>query len=113
MERPSRMSTLPSRIIPQRRGDKSLYQFFLVDLEECQTFIGLVETELELSHSQAAERAFRNADHAYRAIVRFLAEAEQAQSRDEIERRISEVAATLDRLRLKLDLTDRADADPR
>jgi hypothetical protein len=103
------MSTLPSRIIPQRRGEKSLYEFFLMDLEECQTFIGLVETELQLSHTQAAERAFRNADHAYRALVRFLSQSEHAQSREEIERRISEVAAALDDLRLKLDLTDRAD----
>jgi hypothetical protein len=100
------MSTLPSRIIPQRRGDKSAHQFFLMDLEECQRFVGLVETELELSHSQAAERAFRNADHAYRAIVRFLAEAEHTQSQDEIEQKLSEVAARLDDLRLKLGLHD-------
>jgi hypothetical protein len=103
------MSTLPSPISPQRRGEKSLHQLFLMDLEECQSFISLVETELQLSHTQAAERAFRNADHAYRALVRFLSHSEHAQSRDEIERRISEVASALDGLRLKLDLTDRAD----
>ena len=103
------MSTLPSRIIPQRRGDKSAHQFFLMDLEECQTFIGLVETELELSHSQAAERAFRNADRAYRTIVRFLAEVEHAQSREEIEQRISDVGARLDGLRSKLGLHEGAE----
>ena len=100
------MSTLPSRSSRSVAEIKAPYQFFLMDLEECQRFVGLVETELELSHSQAAERAFRNADHAYRAIVRFLAEAEHTQSQDEIEQKLSEVAARLDDLRLKLGLHD-------
>ena len=105
------MSTLPSRIVPQCGGDKNLYQFFLVDLEECKTFINLVQTELELSHSQAAERAFRNADHSYRAILRFLSQPEYERLRDEIERRTSEVASTLEVLRVRLNLADRASAD--
>jgi hypothetical protein len=105
------MNASQPRTTQRARGQRSSHQFFLTDIQECQMFLDLVDTELRLSHSQAAERAFRNAEHAYNCIHRLLCRTEHQQLRDEIEPKLTVIASSLADFRFRLNLGDREPSD--
>jgi hypothetical protein len=75
------------------------YEFLQADLELCFTFTDLAKTELELGEREAAERVLTKAEAGYAMISRFLGDVCNAEQREEIQRRLTGLAARLEHLR--------------
>jgi len=77
---------------------RARYDFLIADLEVCDTFAVLVETELAVGEPDPAQLVLAQAEARYATIRRLFPKLQNAVEQNEIEARLNQLRARLDAL---------------
>ncbi len=84
------------------KSEQNRVDFLQADLALCFTYAALVKTELSVGDRAAAHWVLAKAEEGYALIARFLPQVENAEQRQEIERKWNDLRATLDSVQRQL-----------
>lgn len=96
------MGDTPKLSALQAEAEQNRLHFLQTDLALCFTFADLVRTELGWGDREAAQRVLAKAEDGYATIERFLPEVENAEQRQELERKLNDLRTTLDGVQREL-----------
>ena len=85
------------------RAENARLEFLEDDLNLAFTFVDVCRTEIELGEWDAAHRLLTKVEKAHADVARFLATVDDAERRNEIERKLDELCAARDSIRQKFE----------
>jgi hypothetical protein len=87
----------------QDEAEENRYRFLQTDLELCNTFLDLAQTELKIEDRDAAQRLIDKAEQGVATVQSFIEKIHDTERRAEIAQKLTALGARIESIRAAVD----------